>query len=245
MKPALICACSFFMVGTLTAQDLARVGVVAITRQRDEQGIARKLASAVADQLQKAPQRVAFAGEVNELPANKLNDQALVGIARSQNVNYLAVVDFDPREGQRGIYSIEVIERAVDKIASRTAVLFGMLATTAANVGYAITDIATRSMSAIAAAASKFRQIRILLSLYVRGGGPADYWLGKSDSRTIDSNGIATWDTLLPVGKAVLKVAKTGFAEFQETIDVPSTKDVFTIRRIIQFKPASGVAPLN
>ncbi len=234
MRHALLAALLFFMIETLAAQEFPRVGVVAITRKGDEQGIARKLASEVANQFDKAPRRVASAGKVNELAADKLNDQALVGIARSENVSYLAVIDFDPREGQRGIYSVEVIERVVDKIASRTAVVFGVLVTTAASVGSAISDVAARSVSGIAAAASKFTQTRILLRLYVKGGGVANYWLGKSDARTTDSNGIAIWDTLLPVGKTLLKVARTGHADFEETVDVPSTRDVFTIYRIIE-----------
>jgi hypothetical protein len=213
------------------------LGIVAVSSTESGRSSAVQFAKEVANILGRE-KKVIVRGEIKALSSGDASDEVLLKLAGELTVNWMAVVSFDVKDQQHGVFQVDLIHVVARKIASRVAAVFGVVRTAGGAAVDEIVRQATRAAHTLTAFVSQLQEVRVILSLLTRPG-EAHYTLGKSDVRVTNKDGTDTWDTTQPVGKTTLRVMKAGYADATEEIIIPvgGATPYIPITKVVELKP--------
>jgi hypothetical protein len=213
--------------GTLIGQDrnpYGPVGVLAYSSNQNGLTIATQLANATVSVLRTEGNVAIRDGALIPVVEPELSDQTLVTLSGKLGVSWLAIVEFDAKDRQHGIFQVDVAHVVAGKVASRVSALFGALSVAVQQAGQDIAAQASRAAHAITTYVSQHKVVRVILSLLTRPGD-ADYTFGTADVRHTDHDGRDVWDTTQPVGTTTLHIFKQGYNDQSFEITIPSIAD--------------------
>ena|ERR1035441_3972857 len=207
------------ILGAQGPNHFGTIGVAAVTPTAEGKDEAVRLATQVHEALRKDG-NLTVRGEVQQI--GEPTDSRVTEAARHLNLDWVALVRFDPKDQLHGIFTVEVVHIVAEKVASRAVALFGFIRTTQNTIAADLARAASRSNAALTALVTQGKRIWVVLYL-LTDPPEADFVFGTSSSRT-DKDGVGRLEGTLPPGPTKLRVLKQpDYAERVLSIVVPST----------------------